>query len=378
MVRHGFGVGAAVLFACVIAAARLDAGLVEATLEADDLAVWNGFASDFDPNWQGDTTTVITRRKIEPPTTLGGADVFGCCMMAADWYYPYGCVFLYQDDDYHTHLEQRWTVNRVDSSTVNRVTANASVNYEGTTHTASSSSESGGGRYAEIVTDRGQLWANGSAVAQQDANIGERSLSANGCFSADALLARGLERGSAESSGESSFMATYSLEKATAFSLNLDLAMFGETDLSFRAVDDATGEVLFNCETLSGVSRHLEMTGILDAGQYTFELNGDADALLDSTGAVDAAGMASYNVALDFAAESYWITVGGNCSYAERVFDTPEAAGLDNVFFAWHSNGGESFWAVDNIKVIGTTPEPAMSTLLLLGALAALALFRRK
>jgi hypothetical protein len=247
-------------------------------------------------------------------------------------------------------------------------------------------------------------------------------LSADGCFSADAALARWLEEGgAAESSGESSFSATYSLEKATVFSLNLDLAQWGETDLSFRAVDDATGEVLFNCETISGVSRHLEMTGVLDAGQYTFELDGDAYAMIDSTGAWDAAGMASYNVALDFAAESYWVTVGDDGSsgvilmqdndddgsttngcivktvfsytetrmgddedayYADRLFSVPEATGQSDVFFAWTNITTQTpqiqWWAIDAIEVTATTPEPGTLTLLLLGLLAALALFRRK
>ena len=53
--------------------------------------------------------------------------------------------------------------------------------------------------------------------------------------------------------------------------------------------------------------------------------------------------------------------------YAERAFDVAAAAGLDNVFFAFHSNGGD-FWAVDNVSVTGV-PEPSTIALLIGAAL---------
>ena len=62
--------------------------------------------------------------------------------------------------------------------------------------------------------------------------------------------------------------------------------------------------------------------------------------------------------------------------YAERAFDVAAAAGLDNVFFAFHSNGGD-FWAVDNVSVTGV-PEPSTIALLIGAALMGLVAYRRR
>ena len=68
-------------------------------------------------------------------------------------------------------------------------------------------------------------------------------------------------------------------------------------------------------------------------------------------------------------------------SYQERVFEVAEAAGLDNVFFAWHNRTATTdpsyFWAVDNISVTGV-PEPSTIALLIGAALMGLVVYHRR
>lgn len=349
-------VGAAVVLMGALLATQLEAGVVEATTQADDVAAWNGFSPDFQPDWQGDTATV----KMCPDIW----DVFGFC--GCDVLFPWG------DGLPRLSLAQRWTVNRVSSSASVCAAANAKVELLGTQYSASKSDKYSDdsttnaqfARYAEVVTDTGLLLANGSAIAYQDADIGDRSLSVNGSFSSVAFLDGGVRQGSADALGTSNFTVTYSLEKATPFSLNLDLARLGEANLCFRALDSATGEELFAYETLSGASRHVEFVGILDAGQYTFKLDGSAFSALDSDGLVDLAGLASYNVALDFQAESYSVDLGGS---DWLIYCGSECS----------SGTFEPFQVIDDAGDSSDVPEPATLTLLLLGMLTALGLFHR-
>ena len=61
--------------------------------------------------------------------------------------------------------------------------------------------------------------------------------------------------------------------------------------------------------------------------------------------------------------------------YHERVFSVPEAAGLNDIFFAFRYVGGDNWWwAVDDVMVTAV-PEPATMVLLGLGGLA---LIRRR
>jgi hypothetical protein len=71
-----------------------------------------------------------------------------------------------------------------------------------------------------------------------------------------------------------------------------------------------------------------------------------------------------------------WERGGEDSYYAERSFNVSAAAGLDNVFFAWHNNGGY-FWAIDNIEVSGV-PEPSTIALLIGAALMGLVAYRRR
>ena len=143
-------------------------------------------------------------------------------------------------------------------------------------------------------------------TACQNVDFGPRSFTADGVFSANCF--RVAANGSVSASGNTECSATYGLEQDTPFSLDLDLSQWGNAELVFQAVDDATDEVVFAFETVSSITRHVELDGILAAGEYTFTLNGSADAALGSTGRVDFGGMASYDVALDFQAEAYWVT----------------------------------------------------------------------
>jgi hypothetical protein len=59
-----------------------------------------------------------------------------------------------------------------------------------------------------------------------------------------------------------------------------------------------------------------------------------------------------------------------------RTFDISAAAGLSNVFVAFHSNAGY-WWAVDNIDVTGV-PEPSTIALLIGAALMGLVAYRRR
>jgi hypothetical protein len=70
-----------------------------------------------------------------------------------------------------------------------------------------------------------------------------------------------------------------------------------------------------------------------------------------------------------------------DANYQERVFEVAEAAGLSNVFFAFHNNSNSTdpkyFWAVDNISVTGV-PEPSTIALLVGAALMGLVAYRRR
>jgi hypothetical protein len=65
--------------------------------------------------------------------------------------------------------------------------------------------------------------------------------------------------------------------------------------------------------------------------------------------------------------------------YAERLFSVPEAAGRDDVYFAWHYDAMNApWWAIDSIKITGNpVPEPSTLTLLL-GAATMVWLGRRR
>ena len=70
-----------------------------------------------------------------------------------------------------------------------------------------------------------------------------------------------------------------------------------------------------------------------------------------------------------------WQRGNEDAYYQSRIMEVAEAAGLDNVFFAWHNTSGSAetkyFWAVDNIEVTGV-PEPSTIALLIGAALMGL------
>jgi len=82
--------------------------------------------------------------------------------------------------------------------------------------------------------------------------------------------------------------------------------------------------------------------------------------------------------------------LGEDPAFAERIFSVPAAVGRDDVYFAFEYGSdvsliGSLFWAIDNVKVSGTTipalagavPEPSALLLVLLGGMACVASRRR-
>jgi hypothetical protein len=366
--------GALAFVAAVLVAVPVDAGLVSVTNYANSGSLWQGFPADFNPDWQGDTATVVTR-PVDPTELLITGGIFDCISTVESIPHWTGSILDSAYLDMSPWQEQKWTVNRRSSRASARAATDATVDFAGDCQSAYKADTSEGSaalaRYAAVVSDTGWLLANGSAIACQNVDFGPRSFTADGVFSANCF--RVAANGSVSASGNTEFSATYSLEQDTPFSLDLDLSQWGNAELVFQAVDDATDEVVFAFETVSSITRHVELDGILAAGEYTFTLNGSADAALGSTGRLDFGGMASYDVALDFQAETYWVTHYPPGWHGNDVLVISDGGDGCVVWLTDPSSAGANFLIVsaDVLDVIAV-PEPATVALLLWGVVALL------
>jgi hypothetical protein len=138
------------------------------------------------------------------------------------------------------------------------------------------------------------------------------------------------------------------------------------------------------------------MTPVLDCSDLTkvmLAYDDEAKAVNNTTGLQEV--LVMQDTDLDGVAESTDTVLGtvfkyqtaawqrGNedANYQNRVFEVAEAAGLSNVFFAFHNNSASTdqkyFWAVDNVSVTGV-PEPSTIALLIGAALMGLVAYRRR
>ncbi|MEN6407533.1 MAG: hypothetical protein ABFC77_13815 [Thermoguttaceae bacterium] len=329
-------------------------------------AEWSGFGADFSPSWVGKTTVVeYTPENAKALADFGGAYGAMCC--GNTW-----CL----DSGY----EQRWTVNKISSSA--RVETNVDANFllGNTSYVASSgdlrsnanSNYANFAHYAEIVTYDNRILANASAIAFQNAQLGERSFGASGKISAVTLLESGSKSAQSSAKGSSCFEASYGLEKDTPFSFSLDLASTSNVELAFSASDLVTGETLWSL-TPSGSDkiRHLEWSGILEAGRYSFALNASTDSLIDQMGVQSLGGEALYDISFDFDAESYFVprflTINDNYQKDPVWFLDPLPClnGFLVVGDVVNLSSSES-----NSNLSTTLPEPNILVLLFAGCLS--------
>ncbi|MEN6556722.1 MAG: hypothetical protein ABFC54_00945, partial [Thermoguttaceae bacterium] len=211
---------------------------VDYSSRVESSAEWSGFGADFSPSWVGKTTVVeYTPENAEALTGLGGA--YGTMCSA-------GCIALGAYSGY----EKRWTVNKISSSARAETNVDANFLLGNTPYVASSgdlqSHYASLANYAQIVTYDNRVLANASAIAFQNAQLGERSFDASGKISAVTLLESGSKSAQSSAKGSSCFEASYGLEKDTPFSFSLDLASTSNVELAFSASDLVTGETLWS------------------------------------------------------------------------------------------------------------------------------------
>jgi hypothetical protein len=243
----------------------------------------------------------------------------------------------------------------------------------GDTASGTDSNSASLGHYAEIITSDNRLLANASAIAYQNAGLYGQSFNASGLVSADTVLKNGAASSMSKAEGSSSFTASYNLQKATPFSLSLDLGVLQDVDLAFSAIDNRTGEKLWDfAPSQSGQLQHIDWSGILDAGDYTFSLNAMADSLVNQKGVQDAAGQAIYSVSLDFLAESSWVAVGE----LPYMFADGRTWGLVNHETLTGLPSDGCFIVAGDVPANASVPEPGVLALLLAGLLS-YGLYRR-
>ena len=347
VLARGIGVLSVIFLACGLQARG---GGVELANQSNYSTSWSGFDSDFTPYWEGETTVIETT----PEIALALDDLFGCCCEDLTILSGYWVPVSYR--------EQRWTVNKIRSSTQVQTHANAEYCLAGESFTASagesvcksSYSSAELANYAEIVTDDGRLLSNASAIAYQQSSLGDHSFVANGCVSASTILKTGVASAESNAWGTSCFEVAYSLEKDTPFSLSVDMAKLCDVDLSFSAIDNNTGELLWNLTPAeSGTQWHWEWNGTLEAGEYTFSLEALTASLIDENGLQDFGGQAEFDVSLDFEAESYWVT-----HYPERLVSGQADDPGDQNMVALTTTTAAS---------VAPVPEPGMLALLIAG-----------
>ncbi len=277
------------------------AGIAYSDVTVDQQSAWTGFSADFQPVWQGDTKVVEIVEPIGNPITATTGCFLSCS--GCDWSVSY--------------LQKEWTVERISSSANTRVNTTAEILLDADLIKAAKNTSGSGktantdaiANYAEIITTTGKPLANGSAIAYQNASFTDHdAISAKGRVSAGSMIVDGIDDLSATALGESCFNAVYQFKEATGFSLNLDLASLGEADMEFTITDVATNEIVMAMGASDGVRSEFAMTGILEEGQYCFDLASSTDSSIDSTGQKDAGGMALYDIALEFDARERTIS----------------------------------------------------------------------
>jgi hypothetical protein len=142
-----------------------------------------------------------------------------------------------------------------------------------------------------------------------------------------------------------------------------------DTDSEGQAVDDYLMTPVLDLSETVEVFLGYESEGIPPGDEMRVLLMRDADA--DGPDAADEVVkvLFDYKVALHDVNEEPF--------YADRVLAVPEAAGENDVFFAWHwKSENDWWWAVDSIEVTGIVPEPTSLGLLACGLLALLLLRR--
>lgn len=300
--------------------------LIDWTDQTNRLGPWRGFGPDFQPDWTVDTTVVKTTPAVA--TTLYGTGTststwydtgaaatisFSTATYAPDW----NRQFIVGWEEVPVQV-QRSTVNRLSSQAAASTGATAQYRVAGDDYDAyqgnsASGSESNTAQFAHaavIETDQGDLLATASTIAHQNARFDAHSFTASGRVSAIGDVRNGAESSGSNAWADSSFAATYQLERDTPFSLSLDMARYDNVDLVFSVVDSLTGNTVWSatprCDHATAV---LEANGVLAAGEYTFSLEAAAQCVIGNDQLLLAPGMATYDVSLDLAAEDYWVTV---------------------------------------------------------------------
>ncbi|HLA86297.1 MAG TPA: PEP-CTERM sorting domain-containing protein [Thermoguttaceae bacterium] len=401
-----------VLGVFVASGAVARAGLVDLNVEADRTTVWNGASPGFQPDWVVDTTTVDLTPQMWTILGLGNNYSFTSTSTSTSTFgfiFGHGVLSLGDRDPSHSHQvivgweyvprqEQRWTVNRLSASTSAWTSATTDYQIAGNAYDASEGKTIRGVEFnsaelahaAEIVTDDGLLLADASAVACQDAQFGDHSFTATGRVSATGILRNGAEWARSDAQAKSCFETSYSFEKATPFSLSLDMAKYDNVDLVFSVVDNSTGDVVLDLTPdYSRTSRQLEASGELGPGEYTFALEAAAHSLISEDGLQQRPGVATYDVALDFETEEYWVTVFDKRPVYVNISDL--LASTEERDIVIYQPSGESYTLHispsangANIRSVGTTvrlagtsvPEPA--TLTLLAGFFVMGLLRRR
>ena len=315
---------AILVFGCLFISTS-QAALLDINTTIEKTAAWDGFAPDFEPDWQGKTTKVTTWSS--QPTGGGFIYTGGSGTMSGTW--DSSCVtilggnwlaslrsYSVVDGYWETHS----TVQKVDSCSHSSVTNSTFLQIGGQDFTATknASNRSEMARYAELVSSSGELLANASSIAYKTFEFNEDDFSASGRVSSFAALSSAtlsnnkVKKAEAKAIGRSWFDATYELEQNTNFSLELDIARLGDVAVSFSAIDTLTNEQVFSLPLLEpNSSQTINIDGTLSAGTYEFLLDCETTAALDSSGGYNLGGEAEFDFSFDLEEEYYDVWVPG-------------------------------------------------------------------
>jgi hypothetical protein len=293
----------------IVLAIWADVGFSQASVtflnQSESSTAWNGFGSDFSPSWVGQNTVV---QLTEDKKALDGIFASGCCINMSGTLSIGGFGLLDMN-------QKRWTVEKISSSAYAATDVDSNFLLGNKPFAASWDDRDSGNdsnysslaNYANIVTSDNRVLANASAIAYQNAHFNGQSFGATGKVAATTILKNGSASAQSSAKGSSCFTASYKLEKDTPFSFSLDFAAT-DVDLSFSAVDILSGKELWDLTpSNSGALEHLEWSGILGAGQYSFALDALTSSLIDQKGVQKIGGQAVYDISFNFAAESYTV-----------------------------------------------------------------------
>lgn len=134
-----------------------------------------------------------------------------------------------------------------------------------------------------------------------------------------------------------------------------------DTDAFGQAVDDYLMTPVLDLSSMTDVFLHYESEGQIPDDEMRVLLMADNDG--------DGPDVEDQIVKVLFDYKAALSDINEEPFYASRILDIPEAAGEDNVFFAWHWAGvNDWWWAVDSIEVTAV-PEPVTLSLLGVGGL---------